>query len=109
MQSLDLPAVHPHPPHPPFHIPVIIWDKPQGYPLDMMQQTPSQTSLAFRSPLFRLRRTPPLRVFVPSVEMTGFRMKACKNAMKSVNPPQFSILCGWEMLLGTLPSEMKEA
>jgi len=34
----------------------------------MTQQAPSQTSLAFRSPLFRLRRAPLLRVFVPSIE-----------------------------------------
>ena len=42
--------------------------QPQGYPLGMTQQAPSQTSLGFRSPLFRLRRAPLLRVFVPSVE-----------------------------------------
>lgn len=34
----------------------------------MTQQAPSQTSLGFRSPLFRLRRAPLLRVFVPSIE-----------------------------------------
>ncbi|KDR79455.1 hypothetical protein GALMADRAFT_1241203 [Galerina marginata CBS 339.88] len=33
-----------------------------------IQQTSSQTSLTFRSPLFRLRRAPLLRVFVPSPE-----------------------------------------
>jgi len=42
--------------------------QPQGYPLGMTQQAPSQTSLAFRSPLFRLRRAPLLQVFLPSVE-----------------------------------------
>lgn len=39
-----------------------------GHGLVSMQQTPSQTSLTFRSPLFRLRRAPLLRVFVPSPE-----------------------------------------
>lgn len=34
----------------------------------MQQHNPSQTSLSFRSPLFRLRRAPLLRVFVPSPE-----------------------------------------
>ncbi|EAU86636.2 hypothetical protein CC1G_07294 [Coprinopsis cinerea okayama7 len=34
----------------------------------MMHQNSSQTSLTFRSPLFRLRRAPLLRVFVPSPE-----------------------------------------
>jgi hypothetical protein len=33
-----------------------------------MQASLSQTSLAFKSPLFRLRRAPLLRVFVPSPE-----------------------------------------
>jgi len=33
-----------------------------------IHQTSSQTSLTFRSPLFRLRRAPLLRVFVPSPE-----------------------------------------
>ena len=33
-----------------------------------IQQNSSQTSLTFRSPLFRLRRAPLLRVFVPSPE-----------------------------------------
>lgn len=33
-----------------------------------MQTTNSQTSLTFKSPLFRLRRAPLLRVFVPSPE-----------------------------------------
>ena len=34
----------------------------------LQQQNSSQTSLTFRSPLFRLRRAPLLRVFVPSPE-----------------------------------------
>ena len=41
--------------------------EPQGYPVRMTQQAPSQTSLAFRSPLFRLRRAPLSWVFVPSI------------------------------------------
>ncbi|KAF8960759.1 hypothetical protein BDZ97DRAFT_1905766 [Flammula alnicola] len=38
------------------------------HPPGSIQQTSSQTSLTFRSPLFRLRRAPLLRVFVPSPE-----------------------------------------
>jgi len=39
-----------------------------GYLPGVMQTSLSQTSLAFKSPLFRLRRAPLLRVFVPSPE-----------------------------------------
>ncbi|KAF8148000.1 hypothetical protein B0H34DRAFT_669084 [Crassisporium funariophilum] len=39
-----------------------------GHALGSVQQSSSQTSLTFRSPLFRLRRAPLLRVFVPSPE-----------------------------------------
>lgn len=39
-----------------------------GYLPGVMQASISQTSLAFKSPLFRLRRAPLLRVFVPSPE-----------------------------------------
>ncbi|EDR00504.1 uncharacterized protein LACBIDRAFT_334125 [Laccaria bicolor S238N-H82] len=55
-------SYHGHGPPPPPN------SQPQGYPLGMTQQAPSQTSLGFRSPLFRLRRAPLLRVFVPSIE-----------------------------------------
>ena len=39
-----------------------------GYGMHTSQANASQTSLGFRSPLFRLRRAPLLRVFVPSPE-----------------------------------------
>jgi hypothetical protein len=39
-----------------------------AYPGPMQQPNSSQTNLGFRSPLFRLRRAPLLRVFVPSPE-----------------------------------------
>jgi hypothetical protein len=39
-----------------------------SHPPTTLYQSASQTSLTFRSPLFRLRRAPLLRVFVPSPE-----------------------------------------
>jgi hypothetical protein len=50
--------------------PTTLYSSPpgNGYLPGAMQASISQTSLAFKSPLFRLRRAPLLRVFVPSPE-----------------------------------------
>ena len=81
----------------------------QGYPLGMTQQAPSQTSLAFRSSLLRLRRAPVLRALVPTVEgdwLSDKSVQECEEECKRarvlhlmwvgetyLHVPIFSFLC----------------
>lgn len=80
----------------------------QGYPLGMMQQAPLQTTLSFYSPCSVFVKLRCYGCLCPLLWVTRFQMKVCQNARKIVNVPQFSIWCGWEMVFGTLPLEMKE-
>lgn len=69
----------------------------QDHSLSTCRPVPS----SLRSAVTRLRASFPLS------KVTGFRIKAYKNARKSVTVPEFSICCGWETLFGTLALKMR--
>lgn len=69
----------------------------QDHSLSTCRPVPS----SLRSAVTRLRASFPLS------KVTGFRIKAYKNARKSVTVPEFSICCGWETLFGTLPLKLR--